>query len=520
MRTENKSRLLSLHKLVKQSLKLFCKKEEEPDLLKKALIGFTRVLPKDGRRHQDRFLKFYSDHGLTLNSAIAHGFSRTPFVQLLHCDLLMGVAYCLSSQKGGVTKSKGLLKDARDKYCQLVMGGGYSYDRLLKEQSNVDVSQRHKEVACILYETGIQHSLLQDEEYRDFIDKLPQYHQLTEKDLNNMLNICEYKDLVNGHLTRKKLELFEEKGRERGTSTVLEIDTLVHVFISEILITIYRTWSKLHSKFSDSCITCSFVASQEVNECIQHSEAALEVSRKLYEETGVYLLAGLITDRERLAMEIDRETSSDKLRSIKDQLDELSNVGDDEGKRYAYEAGLMRSDLKHDDYHRMVCAEWKINCYGKLYQLEPANQEQHYVSGQQLLAQVEELARKQVFSNSALSYCYKYYAKFLSYCNKSEEAIQYVLLSMRHLGLSLRNGTEVKHPELDSPRFASLYSTLQLYCNKHKESDLPGYTRLLSKASELYHYLESLVTQCKEIDSEFPFLQQLLESLQGDSQHD
>jgi len=42
---------------------------------------------------------------------------------------------------------------------------------------------------------------------------------------------------------------------------------------------------------------------------------------EMYEETGVYLLAGLITDRERLAMEIDRETSSDKLRSIKDQLD-------------------------------------------------------------------------------------------------------------------------------------------------------------------------------------------------------
>lgn len=70
-----------------------------------------------------------------------------------------------------------------------------------------------------------------------------------------------------------------------------------------------------------TCITCSLLASQEVNECIQHSEAALEVSRKLYEETGVYLLAGLITDRERLAMEIDRETSSEKLRSIKDQLD-------------------------------------------------------------------------------------------------------------------------------------------------------------------------------------------------------
>jgi len=69
--------------------------------------------------------------------------------------------------------------------------------------SNVDASQRHKEVACDLYETGIQHSLLQDEEYRDFIDKLPQYHRLTKKDLNNMLNVCEYKDLVNGHLTEE-----------------------------------------------------------------------------------------------------------------------------------------------------------------------------------------------------------------------------------------------------------------------------------------------------------------------------
>jgi len=45
---------------------------------------------------------------------------------------------------------------------------------------------------------------------------------------------------------------------------------------------------------------------------------------------------------------------------------------------------------------------------GKLYQLEPANKEQNFVSGQQLLTQVEELARKQVFPNSALCYCYGY----------------------------------------------------------------------------------------------------------------
>jgi len=61
------------------------------------------------------------------------------------------------------------------------------------------------------------------------------------------------------YITHRKLELFEEKGRERGTSTVLEIDTLVHVFISEILITIYRTWSKLHSKFSDGKFILSIV---------------------------------------------------------------------------------------------------------------------------------------------------------------------------------------------------------------------------------------------------------------------
>jgi len=73
--------------------------------------------------------------------------------------------------------------------------------------------------------------------------------------------------------------------------------------------------------FSVIMLLLWFVASQEVKKCIQHSEAALEVSRKLYEETGVYLLAGLITDRERLAMEIDQETSPQKLRSIKDQLD-------------------------------------------------------------------------------------------------------------------------------------------------------------------------------------------------------
>jgi len=75
--------------------------------------------------------------------------------------------------------------------------------------------------------------------------------------------------------------------------------------------------------FSIIILLSWLVASQEVHEFIRQSEAALEVSRKLYEETGVYLLAGLITDRERLAMEIDRETSSssEKLLSIKDQLD-------------------------------------------------------------------------------------------------------------------------------------------------------------------------------------------------------
>jgi len=45
---------------------------------------------------------------------------------------------------------------------------------------------------------------------------------------------------------------------------------------------------------------------------------------------------------------------------------------------------------------------------GKLHQLEPANKEQNFASGQQLLTQVEELAKKQVYSESALCYCYRY----------------------------------------------------------------------------------------------------------------
>ena len=58
-------------------------------------------------------------------------------------------------------------------------------------------------VALQLYEKGGQLSLLSTEEYKEHIRDIPQYYQLTRKDLANMP--CEIKeaDLVNGHLSAK-----------------------------------------------------------------------------------------------------------------------------------------------------------------------------------------------------------------------------------------------------------------------------------------------------------------------------
>lgn len=46
-------------------------------------------------------------------------------------------------------------------------------------------------------------------------------------------------------------------------------------------------------------------------------------------------------------------------------LTELSDIGKAAGKKYAFEAGLMRSNLSTDHYNEMLCTEELIQCQGQ-----------------------------------------------------------------------------------------------------------------------------------------------------------
>ena len=44
---------------------------------------------------------------------------------------------------------------------------------------------------------------------------------------------------------------------------------------------------------------------------------------------------------------------------------ELVQVGNDSGKRMAYESGLVRSDLSKDNYHKLLCKQSIMLGHGK-----------------------------------------------------------------------------------------------------------------------------------------------------------
>ena len=45
---------------------------------------------------------------------------------------------------------------------------------------------------------------------------------------------------------------------------------------------------------------------------------------------------------------------------------ELVQVGNDSGKRMAYDSGLVRSDLSKDNYHKLLCKQSIMLGHGKL----------------------------------------------------------------------------------------------------------------------------------------------------------
>jgi len=65
---------------------------------------------------------------------------------------------------------------------------------------------------------------------------------------------------------------------------------------------------------------------------------------------------------------------------------------------------------------------------------------------------------------------FRYYAKFLSDCGKSGEAVKYILKAMQQLGLSLKNGSGKSHPELENHKFERLHRSLDKYCYSYKNA--------------------------------------------------
>lgn len=60
--------------------------------------------------------------------------------QLLHSNLLLSMGYCILSQRVGVDRGMRRLTEARDRYCQLVLGEDYA---------ELKTSQGYVGIACL-----------------------------------------------------------------------------------------------------------------------------------------------------------------------------------------------------------------------------------------------------------------------------------------------------------------------------------------------------------------------------------
>jgi len=64
------------------------------------LIGINRILPKDGRKHEARFLEFYAKHGRALDETVPEKGSVKPFIKVfLLTDFYSHPKYCIFIQQ-------------------------------------------------------------------------------------------------------------------------------------------------------------------------------------------------------------------------------------------------------------------------------------------------------------------------------------------------------------------------------------------------------------------------------------
>ncbi|XP_067943918.1 uncharacterized protein [Watersipora subatra] len=457
---EGKVPLFSLHRLVKQAFQLFSN-DNHLDLVKHALLAITRVMPHDGRRHQTHVVRFYGDHGSTLDSVIRSmklriNVADTPLILLLHCSMLIGMGYCqLAQRTDEYTQGVDRFKEARNKYCELVKND--SYEALIAlDQEAGDGLQQERNLVRGLYAASQNLPFTTSEAYKQYITDLPLYRRLTEKDLANMEVDSQSFELVNGHLTRHQLETLRRENK------VLPVDVFAKVYLPELLAEIYSVWSILPRRKTGQV---------DVKEYLVLAETAIEIYSMIFHQTEVYLLPSLITERQMLIMRLKAADNERDVNDIRGRLEILSKVGLKRKKRMAYEAGLLRSNIKNDTYHTLLCMQSAINSLGRLYEF--SDNEILYDRGREMFREVLGLAEEQVYKHSALCFSYKNFASFLFSCKKSREAVIHLLTAMLELHKSLTNGNGTgnadpnnPHPEFTHPRFKELYSSLVPYYDK------------------------------------------------------
>ncbi|XP_067944052.1 uncharacterized protein [Watersipora subatra] len=416
---EGKVPLFSLHRLVKQAFQLFSE-DNHLDLVKHALLAITRVMPHDGRRHQTHVVRFYGDHGSTLDSVIRSMRLRTdaedtPLILLLHCSMLIGMGYCqLAQRTDEYAQGVDRFKEARNKYCELVKND--SYEALIAlDQEAGDGLQQEKNLVRGLYEASQNLPFTTSETYKKYITDLPLYRRLTKKDLANMEVDSQSFELVNDHLTRHQLETLHTEGK------ALPVDIMAKVYVAELLAEIYSVWSMLPRRKANSQV--------DVEEYLVLAETAIEIYSMIFDQTEVYLLPSLITERQMLIM---------RLKAVNNEHD----VND-------------------------------IRCRLESRLHEFSNEETFYDRGRGMFREVLDLAEQQVYKHSALCFSYKNFAEFLSSCKKHREAVIHILTAMLELHKSLTNGNgsgnadpNNPHPEFTHPRFKELYSSLVPYYDK------------------------------------------------------
>ncbi|XP_067944274.1 uncharacterized protein [Watersipora subatra] len=412
--------LISLHKMVKQGMRLFREPtdaQRDAAVAKMALIALNRMMPKDGRFHWPPAMHEYLyNHAQCLVQEVqrleawgAVSRIRTPCVLLLMCQLHVAMAYAQFSLRGAGKSATRHVETALNYYSKLHTDRNYSDLGAWLPDIPVDVQK-----GMTLYDEsiGAQSILYKEQDYHQLVTESLQFQRLSKADKTLLAESENTYDIsfVNNHLTASRL-------RELPLSKkVLAVVKIREFYVVELLGDIYGMAARTSACRSDESQPNS----------LAYAAAARSIYQRIRQEFDVSLLAEVLLERDMLNFQLESDSLNlEQLDIMADSWRALSGL---EGQRFEY--GILRADLTNDAYHKFLCEEGLIRTLGRRCALEHNDDEFDTVSSMfdQLISKTKEGDPKLKTCNQ-MTTCkaYRNYADFLWNCEKLREAVRALL---------------------------------------------------------------------------------------------